>query len=144
MAMDVIDYYLRGDDMQFVEIELDPGEADRRPVAEIAGGESLAQAVVILRSLLVLALGEHHVAERGQEQRGVSGGGQPDRERERRPCHGDDGRAAPPSSCRRVRSCLLTPCCVLSTTKAHTDALQRQAQRQQQQTSPRRLADRPY
>ncbi|MBI5438045.1 MAG: TIGR00266 family protein [Nitrosomonadales bacterium] len=27
MAMDVIDYYLRGDDMQFVEIELDPGEA---------------------------------------------------------------------------------------------------------------------
>lgn len=27
MAMDVIDYYLHGDDMQFVEIELDPGEA---------------------------------------------------------------------------------------------------------------------
>lgn len=27
MAMDVIDFYLRGDDMQFVEIELDPGEA---------------------------------------------------------------------------------------------------------------------
>lgn len=27
MAMDVIDYQLHGDDMQFVEIELDPGEA---------------------------------------------------------------------------------------------------------------------
>ena len=27
MAMDVIDYHLHGDDMQFVEIELDPGEA---------------------------------------------------------------------------------------------------------------------
>ena len=27
MAMDVVDYYLHGDDMQFVEIELDPGEA---------------------------------------------------------------------------------------------------------------------
>ncbi len=27
MAMDVIDYVLHGDDMQFVEIELDPGEA---------------------------------------------------------------------------------------------------------------------
>lgn len=27
MAMDVIDYYLHGDDMQFVEIELDPGES---------------------------------------------------------------------------------------------------------------------
>jgi len=27
MAMDEIDFYLRGDDMQFVEIELDPGEA---------------------------------------------------------------------------------------------------------------------
>jgi uncharacterized protein (TIGR00266 family) len=27
MAMDEIDYYLHGDDMQFVEIELDPGEA---------------------------------------------------------------------------------------------------------------------
>ena len=27
MAMDVIDYEIFGDDMQFVEIELDPGEA---------------------------------------------------------------------------------------------------------------------
>ena len=27
MAMDVVDYYLHGDDMQFIEIELDPGEA---------------------------------------------------------------------------------------------------------------------
>jgi uncharacterized protein (AIM24 family) len=27
MAMDVIDYKLYGEDMQFVEIELDPGEA---------------------------------------------------------------------------------------------------------------------
>ena len=27
MAMDVIDYFIHGDDMQFVEIELDPGEA---------------------------------------------------------------------------------------------------------------------
>ena len=27
MAMDVVDYQLHGDDMQFVEIELDPGEA---------------------------------------------------------------------------------------------------------------------
>jgi uncharacterized protein (TIGR00266 family) len=27
MAMDVVDYYLHGDDMLFVEIELDPGEA---------------------------------------------------------------------------------------------------------------------
>ncbi|MCX7150115.1 MAG: TIGR00266 family protein [Rhodocyclales bacterium] len=27
MAMDVIDYFVHGDDMQFVEIELDPGEA---------------------------------------------------------------------------------------------------------------------
>ncbi len=27
MAMDVIDYYIHGEDMQFVEIELDPGEA---------------------------------------------------------------------------------------------------------------------
>ena len=27
MAMDEVDYYLHGDDMQFVEIELDPGEA---------------------------------------------------------------------------------------------------------------------
>jgi len=27
MAMDVIDYFIYGDDMQFVEIELDPGEA---------------------------------------------------------------------------------------------------------------------
>jgi uncharacterized protein (AIM24 family) len=27
MSMDVIDYTLHGDDMQFVEIELDPGEA---------------------------------------------------------------------------------------------------------------------
>ena len=27
MAMDVIDYHLHGDDMQFVEIELDPGES---------------------------------------------------------------------------------------------------------------------
>jgi len=27
MAMDVVDYHLHGDDMQFVEIELDPGEA---------------------------------------------------------------------------------------------------------------------
>lgn len=27
MAMDNVDYYLHGDDMQFVEIELDPGEA---------------------------------------------------------------------------------------------------------------------
>jgi uncharacterized protein (AIM24 family) len=27
MAMDVIDYQIYGDDMQYVEIELDPGEA---------------------------------------------------------------------------------------------------------------------
>jgi uncharacterized protein (TIGR00266 family) len=27
MAMDVVDYFVHGDDMQFVEIELDPGEA---------------------------------------------------------------------------------------------------------------------
>ena len=27
MAMDVVDYFIHGDDMQFVEIELDPGEA---------------------------------------------------------------------------------------------------------------------
>lgn len=27
MAMDVIDFEIHGDDMQFVEIELDPGEA---------------------------------------------------------------------------------------------------------------------
>ena len=27
MAMDEVDYFLHGDDMQFVEIELDPGEA---------------------------------------------------------------------------------------------------------------------
>jgi len=27
MAMDVIDYDIFGDDMQYVEIELDPGEA---------------------------------------------------------------------------------------------------------------------
>ena len=27
MAMDDVDYFLHGDDMQFVEIELDPGEA---------------------------------------------------------------------------------------------------------------------
>ena len=27
MAMDTVDYYIHGDDMQFVEIELDPGEA---------------------------------------------------------------------------------------------------------------------
>lgn len=27
MAMDVVDYHLHGDDMQFVELELDPGEA---------------------------------------------------------------------------------------------------------------------
>ena len=27
MAMDSVDYFVHGDDMQFVEIELDPGEA---------------------------------------------------------------------------------------------------------------------
>ena len=27
MSMDVIDYEIHGDDMQFIEIELDPGEA---------------------------------------------------------------------------------------------------------------------
>jgi uncharacterized protein (AIM24 family) len=27
MAMDIIDYKIYGEDMQFVEIELDPGEA---------------------------------------------------------------------------------------------------------------------
>lgn len=37
MAMDEVDYFLRGDDMQFVEIELDPGEAKTARF----GGEAL-------------------------------------------------------------------------------------------------------
>jgi uncharacterized protein (AIM24 family) len=34
MAMDVVDYEIKGSEMQFVEVELDPGEAaSARPAA---------------------------------------------------------------------------------------------------------------